>query len=124
MRAKVTAFSPKPLYHDRFVAGDDGSLTGIARTAPDAHEANEQVRFAWLTRQDCSANHRKAMTLPADERDLDFVVHVGDYIMKRSGPLALAAPADALRGRTRMTVPRDSVEVHVEHTQVPMRRLF
>lgn len=35
-----------------------------------------------------------------------------------------AAPADALLGRTRLTVPRDSVDVHVEHMVVPTRRFW
>jgi Phosphodiesterase/alkaline phosphatase D len=95
VRAKVTAFSPKTTYYYRFVAGDDVSMTGVARTAPAANEANDQVRFAWLTCQDWSVNHWQAMTLLADERDLDFVVHVGDYIYETVGtaPPGRAEPA-------------------------------
>ncbi|WP_325099055.1 alkaline phosphatase D family protein [Burkholderia contaminans] len=95
VRAKVTAFSPKTTYHYRFVAGDDVSMTGVARTAPAANEANDQVRFAWLTCQDWSVNHWQAMTLLADERDLDFVVHVGDYIYETVG----TAPPPAVPSR-------------------------
>ncbi|WGS47923.1 PhoD-like phosphatase N-terminal domain-containing protein (plasmid) [Burkholderia sp. JSH-S8] len=51
-RVKVTALSPKTSYHYRFVAGDAVSVTGAARTAPDADAANDRVRFAWLTCQD------------------------------------------------------------------------
>ncbi|WP_176114926.1 alkaline phosphatase D family protein [Burkholderia cepacia] len=95
VRAKVTALSPKTTYHYRFVAGGDVSMTGVARTAPEAGEANEQVRFAWLTCQDWSVNHWQAMTLMAAERDLDFVVHVGDYIYETVGtsPPGQAEPA-------------------------------
>ncbi|KWH34360.1 alkaline phosphatase D family protein [Burkholderia stagnalis] len=85
VRVKVTALSPKTSYHYRFVAGDDASVTGVARTAPDADEANDRVRFAWLTCQDWSVNHWQAMSLLAAERDLDFVVHVGDYIYETIG---------------------------------------
>ncbi|TCW83968.1 alkaline phosphatase [Burkholderia sp. SRS-46] len=85
VRAKVTALVPKTTYHYRFVAGDDVSVAGAARTAPDADEANERVRFAWLTCQDWSVNHWQAMSLLAAERDLDFVVHVGDYIYETVG---------------------------------------
>ncbi|WGS47733.1 alkaline phosphatase D family protein (plasmid) [Burkholderia sp. JSH-S8] len=85
VRVKVTALSPKTSYHYRFVAGGDVSVTGAARTAPDADEANDQVRFAWLTCQDWSVNHWQAMSLLAAERDLDFVVHVGDYIYETIG---------------------------------------
>ncbi len=95
VRAKVAALSPKTTYHYRFVAGGDVSMTGVARTAPEAGEANERVRFAWLTCQDWSINHWQAMTLMAAERDLDFVVHVGDYIYETVGtsPPGQAEPA-------------------------------
>ena len=33
------------------------------------------------------------MTLLADERDLDFVVHVGDYIYETVGTAPRAAPS-------------------------------
>ncbi|RQS71548.1 alkaline phosphatase [Burkholderia sp. Bp8963] len=85
VRAKVTALSPKTTYHYRFVAGGDVSVAGVARTAPDADEPNERVRFAWITCQDWSVNHWQAMSLLAAESDLEFVVHVGDYIYETVG---------------------------------------
>ncbi|SEJ13395.1 alkaline phosphatase D family protein [Paraburkholderia diazotrophica] len=85
VRTKVTGLSPKTTYHYRFVAGGDTSVMGVARTAPDPNEVNNQVRFAWLTCQDWSVNHWQAMSLLADESDLDFVVHVGDYIYETVG---------------------------------------
>ncbi|MPW20672.1 alkaline phosphatase [Paraburkholderia sp. CNPSo 3157] len=100
VRTKVTGLSPKTTYHYRFVAGDDMSVTGIARTASDAHEANNQIRFAWLTCQDWSVNHWQAMSLLAAESDLDFVVHVGDYIYETVGaarPGAVEAAHPSLR---------------------------
>ncbi|KVN84916.1 alkaline phosphatase D family protein [Burkholderia ubonensis] len=100
VRAKVTALSPKTTYHYRFVAGDDVSVTGVARTAPDANEANDRIRFAWLTCQDWSVNHWQAMTLLAAESDLDFVVHVGDYIyetVEAAKPGAVEAAHPPLR---------------------------
>lgn len=91
VRAKVMALRPKTAYHYRFVADDDISPAGVARTAPELSEANDRVRFAWLTCQDWSVNHWQAMSLIAAERDLDFVVHVGDYIYETVG----GAKADA-----------------------------
>ncbi|MEX3941077.1 alkaline phosphatase [Paraburkholderia sp. BR10937] len=85
VRAKVTGLSPKTPYYYRFVAGDDSSATGVARTAPDPDEANARVRFAWLNCQDWSVNHWEAMSLLVAESDLDFVVHVGDYIYETIG---------------------------------------
>ncbi len=91
VRVKVTALSPKTTYHYRFVAGDDISVTGVAQTAPDANEANSRVRFAWITCQDWSVNHWQAMSLLVAESDLDFVVHVGDYIYETVGTARLGA---------------------------------
>ena len=85
VRAKVTELSPKTAYHYRFIAGNDISPIGVARTAPAISETNDRVRFAWLTCQDWSVNHWQAMSLIAAERDLDFVVHVGDYIYETVG---------------------------------------
>jgi alkaline phosphatase D len=100
VRAKVTELLPKTTYHYRFVAGDDMSVTGVARTAPEASEANSQVRFAWFTCQDWSVNHWQAMSLMAAESDLDFVVHVGDYIyeaVRVAGPGVAEAAHPLLR---------------------------
>jgi alkaline phosphatase D len=85
VRAKVTGLAPKTAYHYRFIAGSDISPAGAARTAPAVSEHNERVRFAWLTCQDWSVNHWQAMSLIAAESDLDFVVHVGDYIYETVG---------------------------------------
>ncbi|MFX1766530.1 alkaline phosphatase D family protein [Paraburkholderia sp. A1RI-2L] len=85
VRTKVTALSPNTTYHYRFVAGDEVSASGVARTAPDENEANDEIRFAWLNCQDWGVNHWQAMTLLADESDLAFVVHVGDYIYETVG---------------------------------------
>ncbi len=80
VRAKVTGLAAKTTYYYRFVAGSDISAMGTTRTAPAATEAVPQVRFAWFICQNWSANHWQAMTLMAGETDLDFVVHLGDYI--------------------------------------------
>ncbi|MGO4330776.1 alkaline phosphatase [Cupriavidus sp. 2TAF22] len=93
VRAKIIGLSPKTLYHYRFVAGDDVTGTGTALTAPGPADANTRVRFAWLTCQDWGVNHWQAMTLMAAETDLDFVVHVGDYIYETVGAQA-ASPAE------------------------------
>jgi alkaline phosphatase D len=84
VRAKVTGLAAKTTYFYRFVAGSDVSPTGTTRTAPAANEANPQVRFAWFVCQNWSANHWQAMSLLAAETDLDFVVHLGDYIYESS----------------------------------------
>jgi alkaline phosphatase D len=84
VRAKVTDLpSATPLYY-RFLAGSDASAVGASKTAPAAGDAPDQLRFAWFTCQDWSVNHWGAMSLLAQE-ELDFIVHVGDYIYETVG---------------------------------------
>ena len=91
VRAKVTGLQPGTTFYYRFVAGRDVSTIGTTRTAPAPDDANARVRFAWLTCQDWSVNHWQAMKLIAAETDLDFVVHVGDYIYEVVGAPTLDA---------------------------------
>jgi len=93
VRAKVTDLHPKTAYYYRFVAGNDTSPTGVSRTSPGPTDANTRVRFAWITCQDWSVNHWQALTLMAAEADLEFVVHVGDYIYEAVG-LRTADPVE------------------------------
>ena len=84
LRAKITGLpADTPLYY-RFIAGSDTSPVGRARTAPAAGANVARVRFGWFTCQDWSINHWGAMSLLAQE-ELDFLVHVGDYIYETVG---------------------------------------
>jgi alkaline phosphatase D len=79
VRAKLTGLASATRYYYRFVAGQDSSPAGQALTAPLAGATPAQLRFAWLSCQDWSVNHWAALGLLAQE-ELDFVVHVGDYV--------------------------------------------
>ena len=83
-RTKVTDLAPDTRYFYRFVAGNDFSVIGQTKTAPAATTSKDQVRFAWITCQDWSTNHWAAMDMLAAE-DLDFLVHLGDYIYETVG---------------------------------------
>ena len=92
VRAKVTGLPPgTPLYY-RFTAGGDISPVGTTKTAPAATSATA-VRFAWFTCQDWSVNHWGAMSLLAAE-ELDFLVHVGDYVYETVGASFQAGAAE------------------------------
>ena len=94
LRAKLTGLPANtPLYY-RFVAGSDVSPVGRTRTAPAATATVAQARFAWFTCQDWSVNHWGAMSLLAAEPDLDFIVHVGDYIYETVGATFQAGAAE------------------------------
>ena len=92
VRAKVTGLAAgTPLFY-RFIAGSDISALGTAKTAP-ATTSTAAVRFAWFTCQDWSVNHWGAMSLMAAE-DLDFLVHVGDYVYETVGARFQAGAAE------------------------------
>ncbi|MEJ7807889.1 MAG: alkaline phosphatase D family protein, partial [Telluria sp.] len=98
VRAKVKDLMPGTRYHYRFSAGQDKSAAGQTKTAPAATVAPTQMKFAWLTCQDWSVNHWAAMDLIAAE-DLDFLVHLGDYIYETVGASFQTGLAEAAHGR-------------------------
>ena len=98
VRAKVTDLVPDSVYFYRFVAGSDFSVTGLAKTAPAASASKDHVRFAWMTCQDWSTNHWAAMEMLAAE-DLDFLVHLGDYIYETVGAAFQTGQVEAEHGK-------------------------
>jgi alkaline phosphatase D len=102
VRAKVTNLTPATRYYYRFVSGGDISAVGQTKTAPAATTVNTQVRFAWMTCQDWSVNHWAAMELMAAE-DIDFLVHLGDYIYETVGASFQSGQAEP--AHTRITLP-------------------
>lgn len=79
VRHKVTGLDPASNYYYRFVAGGSTSPIGRTRTAPAENAAVSQLKFAFISCQDWSVNHWAAFDDLAAQ-DLDFVVHLGDYI--------------------------------------------
>jgi alkaline phosphatase D len=96
VRAKLTGLAPGTQYYYRFVAGSTISQAGLARTAPAASTAQE-LRFAWVSCQDWRFNHWGAFNLLAQEQ-LDFVVHVGDYIYEAVDPAFHKGQAEPAHG--------------------------
>lgn len=84
VRHRVSGLSPATVYYYQFVAGDVRSHLGRFKTAPARSADVAQLRFAMLTCQDWSINHWGAFTDVA-QQDLDFVVHLGDYIYETVG---------------------------------------
>jgi len=84
VRHKVTGLAPGALYYYQFVAGDNRSNVGRFKTAPAATADVAQLQFVYMTCQDWSVNHWGAMTSIAAEQ-LDFIVHLGDYIYETVG---------------------------------------
>jgi len=84
LRNKVTGLSAGTTYYYRFIVGSQTSPVGRTRTAPAAGTPLSQLKFAFITCQDWSVNHWAGMEELVNQ-DLDFVVHMGDYIYETVG---------------------------------------
>jgi alkaline phosphatase D len=111
VRAKVTGLTPGTRYYYRFVSGQDASVTGTTKTAPALASAPASMKFAWLTCQDWSVNHWAAMDLIAAE-ELDFLVHLGDYIYETVGATFQSGAAEAAHGK--ITLPNGTARTGSE----------
>lgn len=82
VRVRVEGLDPGTTYYYRFSTVLGGkrrtSRTGRTRTAPATNE-DATVRFAVMSCQDYSGRYYHALRR-ASELDLDFVVHLGDYV--------------------------------------------
>jgi alkaline phosphatase D len=79
VHAEPRGLRPSTSYFYRFRAADQISPVGRTRTAPDQRSSPEQLRFAFVSCQDWQGGFYSAYRGIAEE-DLDFVVHLGDYI--------------------------------------------
>ncbi|TDF66703.1 alkaline phosphatase [Cupriavidus sp. L7L] len=79
IRNKVTGLTAGTRYFYRFLLGNRASTVGRTRTAAAAGTPLSQLRFAFVSCQDWNANHWAGME-ELVQQDLDFIVHVGDYI--------------------------------------------
>ncbi|POZ63235.1 alkaline phosphatase D family protein [Chromobacterium alticapitis] len=84
VRHKVTGLNSATTYYYRFLTGGTVSTVGRTKTAPAAGTPVSQLKFAYITCQDWSVNHWGAFDEIA-QLDLDFVMHVGDYIYETVG---------------------------------------
>ncbi|WP_437781765.1 alkaline phosphatase D family protein [Sorangium sp. So ce1097] len=87
VKVKVRGLAAGTVYHYRFiyVKGDTNyvSRVGRTRTAP-APDADVLVRFAYVSCQDYIGRYYNTYLALAEE-ELDFFVHLGDYIYETTG---------------------------------------
>lgn len=92
VRHKLTGLDDDQVYFYQFIAGDVRSNIGRFKTAPAA-ASTADVKFAFMSCQDWSANHWGAFSQivaddiafpTAPDPSLDFIVHLGDYIYETS----------------------------------------
>lgn len=84
VHVEATRLRPDRVYWYRFRTGGYMSQVGRTRTAPESDAALASLSFAFASCQAYPDGHYTALRHMADE-DLDFVVHLGDYIYEGSG---------------------------------------
>ncbi len=99
VKVKVTGLDPGTAYHYRFGVAVDGdmewTIPGVTRTAPDP-EADEVVRFAVAYGQDYAGRYYNSylQLLRDHPDDLDFIVHLGDFVYETTGDPTFQDPSD------------------------------
>ncbi|SFZ72243.1 alkaline phosphatase D [Chitinimonas taiwanensis DSM 18899] len=85
VRHKVSGLEAGKTYFYQFIAGDMRSKVGRFKTAPARNADVAELKFAFLSCQDWSINHWGAYAHIAANEQLDFIVHLGDYIYETVG---------------------------------------
>ncbi|UJR85795.1 alkaline phosphatase D family protein [Sandaracinus amylolyticus] len=96
VRVKVDGLEAGTRYYYRFVHEGTRSRVGRFKTAP-ARDADVPVRFAIVSCQDYVGRFYNSYLplLDAENDELDFVVHLGDYIYETTGdPSFMSASAE------------------------------
>jgi alkaline phosphatase D len=84
VHVEVSGLRPHRWYWYRFRAGGEVSSTGRTRTFPQAASPVDRMRFAIASCQHYEQGYYTAFEHMAHE-DLDFVMHLGDYIYESAG---------------------------------------
>ena len=88
----VRGLQPGTVYYYQFNAGRELSPVGRTRTAPPPGAPVNRLRFAFVSCQDYQNGFYAAYgAMVRQDPDLDFVVHLGDYIYEY-GPESTAVP--------------------------------
>jgi alkaline phosphatase D len=84
LRHRISGLQPATFYYYQFAAGNSSSRVGRFKTAPAADADIAALNFAFISCQDWSVNHWAGLDTLAAE-NIDFVVHLGDYIYEAVG---------------------------------------
>jgi len=88
LKIRVTELNAGQHYYYRFVYQKDGtnylSKNGRTKTAPSI-DSDTKVKFAYVSCQDYIGRYYNTYLSVLDNDDLDFVVHLGDYIYETTG---------------------------------------
>jgi len=99
VRVPVAGLPPDRWYWYRFTTGGIESPIGRTRTFPLPNAATARMRFAFVSCQDYQNGYYTAYRALSEE-DLDFVVHLGDYIYEGGVRSTAVRPHDGPEIRT------------------------
>jgi alkaline phosphatase D len=80
VKVDVDGLEPATTYHYAFELGGQRSVVGRTRTAPEAGSTPPDLRFALVSCSNFEGGYFAGYRGIAERDDLDFVLHVGDYI--------------------------------------------
>ena len=84
IKVKIESLQPYTYYYYRFLYDGVYSKTGRTKTAP-AKESAIDVKFAFVSCQDYIGRYYNVFSHLVQNDDLDFIVHLGDYIYETNG---------------------------------------
>lgn len=102
VKVDVRGLRPYTRYFYRFRTQGDTSVVGRTQTAPDERHRTHALRFGLVSCSNYTGGYFGAYRALGDRNDLDFVLHVGDYIYEygngadRYGPAALVGLRDSV----------------------------
>ncbi len=124
VKVDVRGLRPYTRYWYRFRAEGRTSAVGRTQTAPDVRGEVHALRLALVSCSNYTGGYFSAYRSIARRDDLDFVLHVGDYIYEygngadRYGPASLAGTRDAEPATEILTL-RDYRLRHALHKRDP-----
>ena len=139
VKVDVGGLRPYRRYYYRFQAAGETSPVGCTQTAPDERGHLHALRFGLVSCSNYTGGYFGAYRALADRDDLDFVLHVGDYIYEygngadRYGPVDLVGKRDAvpptetidLRGyRLRHALHKADPDLQQAHRRHPFVTIF
>ncbi|WP_297572025.1 alkaline phosphatase [uncultured Deefgea sp.] len=101
VRHKLTGLAGNTYYGYQFIVNGSRSMVGRFKTAAAANADLAQLQFAFLSCQDWSIHHWGGFSQLLTE-DLDFIVHLGDYIYETIGEDFQTGQVEARHGALKL----------------------
>lgn len=102
VKIKIKKLQADKYYYYRFIYSGNYSKIGRTKTAP-ANKQAKNVKFAYISCQDYIGRYYNTLAHLIEHDDLDFIVHLGDYIYETNGE-----PIGQIKRRKRQISFRDS----------------